>query len=304
MDHNAYQLLALGARYWFVLLAAVLVWRGAAALLHEHYRRKKLLKKLPDAGMVGEMRDIDNDRAYPLPREGVLGGGRACDIRLRGLRRRDINFAFVEGKGLLLTPCHSRGEVLLDGAPLGKGGYALHGAMLRVGGYTLRIRLFAGLNVPRPAPYEEHWHSAYEDEELYAPEYAAFAAAQLGCAPYSEGAYDQPGMPVPPAFQAFDTLSMPAVNAAPQPVYPQHPVYPQPACPPQPVYPDPAQAAYAQPAQPVYPAQTAYPAAPPEEDAAAPAPFDGGMYAPKAEEIPAPFEAPRRHRRSDRRQGK
>ena len=39
-------------------------------------------------------------------------------------------------------------------------------------------------------------------------------------------------------------------------------------------------------------------------DAAAPAPFDGGMYAPKAEEIPAPFEAPRRHRRSDRRQGK
>ena len=211
MDHNAYQLLALGARYWFVLLAAVLVWRGAAALLHEHYQRKKLLKKLPDAGMVGEMRDIDNDRAYPLPREGVLGGGSACDIRLRGLCRRDINFAFVEGKGLLLTPCHSRGGVLLDGAPLGKGGYALHGAMLRVGGYTLRIRLFAGLNVPRPAPYEEHWHSAYEDEELYAPEYAA---AQLGCAPYSEGAYDQPGMPVPPAFQAFDTLSMPAVNAA------------------------------------------------------------------------------------------
>ena len=46
MDHNAYQLLALGARYWFVLLAAVLVWRGAAALLHEHYQRKKLLKKL------------------------------------------------------------------------------------------------------------------------------------------------------------------------------------------------------------------------------------------------------------------
>ena len=89
------------------------------------------------------------------------------------------------------------------------------------------------------------------------------------------------------AFAQVDTLS---------------PITPPP--PPQPVYPDPAQAAYAQPAQPVYPAQAAYPAAPAEEDAAAPAPFDGGMYAPKAEEIPAPFEAPRRHRRSDRRQGK
>ena len=41
MDHNAYQLLALGARYWFVLLAAVLVWRGAAALLHD------ITKELP-----------------------------------------------------------------------------------------------------------------------------------------------------------------------------------------------------------------------------------------------------------------
>ena len=52
------------------------------------------------------------------------------------------------------------------------------------------------------------------------------------------------------------------------------------------------------------PAAPMTPAAPAEEDAAAPAPFDGGMYAPKGEEIPAPFEAPRRHRRSDRRQGK
>lgn len=26
------------------------------------------------------MRDIDNDRAYPLPREGVLGGGSSVQI--------------------------------------------------------------------------------------------------------------------------------------------------------------------------------------------------------------------------------
>jgi hypothetical protein len=308
MNANAYQLLALGARYWFVLLAAILVWRGAVALLQEHHQRKKLLKKLPDAGMVGEMRDTDSDRAYPLPREGVLGGGRACDIRLRGLRRRAVSFTFVDGKGLMLTPCHSRGEILLDGAPLGKGGYALHGAVLHVGGYTLRIRLFAGLNVPRPAPYEERWHTAYEDEELYAPEYAAMYAAQMGYGEAPQG--NMPAFtPVPPAFQTFDTMSVPVVSAqpmqtdaAPQTVYqqpvacPQQNVYQQ-----QNVYPrqigDQMQAGYS--------AQAAYPQQDPQETASpAPSPFDGGMYTPAGEDIPAPFEAPRRHRRSERRQGK
>lgn len=303
MDGNAYQLLALGARYWFVLLAALLVWRGALALLHEHYQRKKLLKKLPDAGMVGEMRDIEDDRAYPLPREGVLGGGRGCDIRLRGLRRRAVNFAFVEGKGLLITPCHSRGEVLLDGAPLRKGGYALHGAVLRVGGYTLRVRLFAGLNVPHPAPYEQHWQQAYEEDELYAPEYAAYLASHY--VPY-DNAYAQQGTEPPPAFAYYDDAApmqapMPTGSAAYND--PSHYPYqeirsPLPADYPMQAYPN--QSMYALP-----PVAAPMPTQPIDTDPNdMPAPFDGNDYAPRGEDVPAPFEAPRRHRRSDRRHRK
>ena len=169
MLSSAYQLIALGARYLFVFLALLIVLRAGTSLLSEHRRRKKKLRNLPDAGMVGEMRDTDNDRAYPLPREGTLGSGRGCDIRLKGLRRRHVNFSFVEGKGLLLTPCHSRSEVLLNNAPLGKGGYALHGALMQAGGYTLRIRLFAGLNVPRAASFQERFQPVY-GEDLYAPD--------------------------------------------------------------------------------------------------------------------------------------
>lgn len=169
MQSNAYQLLALGARAFFLLLAALIVLRAALHLLREHHARQKLLRLLPDAGMVGEMRDIDSDQGYPLPREGVLGSSRGCDIRLKGLRRRQVNFAYVDGKGILLTPCHRRTDTLLDGEPLGRGAYALHGALLRVGGYALRIRLFAGLNVPEPAQFQEHWQPAYEDD-LYAPD--------------------------------------------------------------------------------------------------------------------------------------
>lgn len=203
MEKNAYQLLSMGARYWFVLLAALVVWRAGMYLLREHYRRRKILKKLPDAGMVGELRDMQNNRAYPLAREGVLGGGRGCDIRLRGLKRRHVNFAFVEGRGLLLTPCHSRSEIQLDGVNLGKGGYALHGAVLHVGGYTLRVRLFAGLNVPHPAAFQDHWQRAYEDE-LYAPETAAFTAVPVGYAPYPETVYENEAVDMAQPYEDYE----------------------------------------------------------------------------------------------------
>lgn len=269
MQSNGYQLLALGARAFFVLLAALIVLRAALSLLREHRARKRLLKRLPDAGMVGEMRDIENDTGYPLPREGVLGGGRGCDIRLKGLRRRQVNFAYVEGKGILLTPCHRRTDTLLDGAPLGRGAYALHGAMLRVGGYTLRIRLFAGLNVPHPAPYQEHWQPVYE-EELYAPEYGSFTAVQpyAPAQPWLQDAADDgeeaPVFSYAPAPQMFETQSIP-VRRAPAP--------PPPA---------------------------------PSVPAEAPLPFDSAPYAepPQTEDAPAPFEAPVRHHRSERRREK
>ena len=273
MNNQTYQLIALGARYLFVFLAFLIVFRAGLSLLSEHFRRKKKLRNLPDAGMVGEMRDIDNDRAYPLPREGTLGSGRGCDIRLRGLRRRHVNFSFVEGKGLLITPCHSRSEILLNHAPIRKGGYALHGALMQAGGYTLRIRLFAGLNVPRAATYAEHFQPVY-GEDLYAPD------------PYGL----TPVMPYDDAPPPYDIL-----QDAP-PIYetyePAPPVY-QPAPP----------IAY-QPWQP----EMAYSQSPLQEETEddpdqAPLPFETGMYAPRPaqEDDLIMSSAPRvRRRRSER----
>lgn len=177
MPENLYQLLALAARPVFLILAALIVLRGARILLSQHHARKRLLRRLPDAGMVGEMRDIESDKSYPLPREGALGSGRGCDIRLKGLRRRQVSFAFVEGKGVLLTPARRRSATWLDGVPLDRPAYALHGALLRVGGYTLSIRLFAGLNVPDAAQLHNHWQPAYE-EDFYAPDETGLSPMQ------------------------------------------------------------------------------------------------------------------------------
>lgn len=213
MDSHAYQLLALGARYLFVFWIAVIVLRASLSLLKEHGQRKKMLRNLPDAGMVGEMCDMDNGKSYPLPREGVLGSGRGCDIRIRGLRRRHVNFAFVDGKGLLLTPCHHRSTVLLDGQPIRRGGYALHGACLQAGEYQLRIRLFAGLKMPRRAQFAQAFEPAYE-EDLYAPDELLFTPVQPDFVPY-------------PTEEMHSMQETPVAYAQPD-LYPQQEAYPQP----------------------------------------------------------------------------
>lgn len=217
MLSSLYEVLALGARALFLVLGCLVVLRGALYLLREHHTRKKILRSLPDAGMVGEMRDVDSDKAYPLPREGVLGGSHSCDIRLKGLRRRQVNFTFVEGKGVLLTPCTRRHDVLLNGDPLGRGAYALHGAMLRAGGYTLRIRLFAGLNVPHPATFQEMRQPVFE-EELYGPDFGAYNDPNLSPAPFVP-AYSQQEEPL------FYSQRMPVM---PQSYAPVPEPYPQP----------------------------------------------------------------------------
>ena len=165
MGAALYQLFALGARYLFIILALLVVLRASRSLLHEHHERKKILKKLPDAGKVGELRDIETGSCYPLPREGVLGGGHAADVRIRGLRRRTADVAFVDGKGLLITPCRRGANIQLDGEDIGRGVYALHNSVLTVGNRRFLVRLFAGLSVPRSV----RWQAAAE-EDLYAPD--------------------------------------------------------------------------------------------------------------------------------------
>jgi len=283
MNGPAYQLVTLGARYLFIFLAFLIVFRAGLSLLKEHRRRKKKLHNLPDAGMVGEMRDIDNDRAYPLPREGTLGSGRGCDIRLKGLRRRHVNFSFVEGKGLLLTPCHGRSEVMLNNEPIRKGGYALHGALMEAGAYTLRIRLFAGLNVPRAAQYTERWQPVY-DEELYAPDPMAGMTMQQPYLPPFPGGedYSQPE-------NEYSENDLYDYAPPAQPMYTQPPAYVQ-------------QPPYTPPVYQTPPVRPVYQAPPEDEDQDAPLPFDTGMYAPaQPQEEDLLLIAPRvRHRRSER----
>lgn len=156
MSEGAYELLALLMRYVYVLIGVLILWRALRWMRRDAQAYKKEMKSLPDAGLVGEMVNLKTGQAQPLPREGIIGSSRSCDIRVKsaGVRRIHARFEFVEGKGLCVIPGW-RCRVGLSGTEIKHRGYALHGTQLQLGGAQLRVRLFAGLKIPRPAYPED-----------------------------------------------------------------------------------------------------------------------------------------------------
>ena len=156
MQNSGYEMFALFMRYVFVFLMGLILLRSLWWLRKDAWQFRKELKQLPDAGLVGELVDQVNGKRYPLMRDGELGAARSNDVRIRfaGMPKRALRFLFVSGKGLQVTPV-SRHRVYLDGEEVHGNGYALHGTQMEIGGMVLRVRLFAGLDVPRRVLYDE-----------------------------------------------------------------------------------------------------------------------------------------------------
>jgi len=206
MSGEAYELLALLMRYVFVVIGALIVFRAARWMLRDARAYQKEIKTLPDAGLVGEMVDLTTDRAQPLPREGTIGSSRDCDIRVKGpnVLRHHARFEFEEGKGLKIIPSR-RGLTVLSGVEIRKPAYALHGTQLTIGNHVLRVRLFAGLNVPLPARYPEPdaileaaeeaipWEGMNVDAPYWLPEEQAAQAVPFRRDQGYDGNYDEDG---------------------------------------------------------------------------------------------------------------
>jgi len=190
MPAELYEILAQGASYWFAFLGVVIVWRSFAWLRKDGRARRKRVRQLPDAGLVGEMvvilgnEEMPEGTLLPLPPEGVMGSLRICDIYVpaEGVAGKHLTFRFIKGKGLLIEPwLHQR--VWVDGDEFGhRGRHPLmcHGSRLQVGDVVMRMRLFAGVEGGRaarryeepvmpqwqpPYPYPEQSWQGYENDE-------------------------------------------------------------------------------------------------------------------------------------------
>ena len=162
MPEEIYELIAQGARYWFLFLMALIVWRSWRWYRKDRRAARKRLKLLPDAGFVGEMVVIeggglfDRGEVFPVPREGTVGMLRTNDICVPadGVEGRHLWFRYEENKGLLMH-AFGKNNASVDGENLQdskKGLYMAHGSWLTLGGVQLRLRMFAGFETAARAP--------------------------------------------------------------------------------------------------------------------------------------------------------
>lgn len=163
MTREVYEVIALAARYLFVFLGVVIVLRSFLWLRKDRAEKHRRLRALPDAGMIGELvvlrgsGDLPEGMSVPVPREGVLGFVRGCDmvIPCSGVRKRHLDLRFEDGNGLLVIP-RSGCEASVDGHLLNcRSRFSehpmVHGSVLEVGDAVLRLRLFSGISAGRSA---------------------------------------------------------------------------------------------------------------------------------------------------------
>ncbi len=170
---DLYANIILPASHWLFAFFALMLLLFALAWHHaDRKERRDRFKNLPGAGTVGELVVISGsdslapDTWFPVPREGVLGSLRSCDLVVPcgGVRSQHLDFSWQDGTGLLIRPrigC----EAFVDGVPVSRrGAFAdtplVHGSVLQVGSAVLRLQLFSALShtnrtfVPQaPAPF-------------------------------------------------------------------------------------------------------------------------------------------------------
>ena len=159
MSHDTYELLALAARYWFALLALLIVFRGWRACVQDNRKARLLREWEGGAGCVGELILTDDGTrrrrkkqpTWQVPAEAVLGSGPAADIRLKGrdIKKRHIFMTYRPGEMVL----HPVKDAPFEARRLADGTRVLRdGDSLRIGKMKLTMVFFDAEDAARTAP--------------------------------------------------------------------------------------------------------------------------------------------------------
>ena len=223
MSQETYNAVFLASHWLFAFFALMLLLFAFAWHHTDRKERKDRFKNLPGAGTIGELvvlsgsNELPPDTWFPVPREGILGSLRSCDLVVPcpGVRSQHLDFSWQDGTGLLIRPrigC----EVLIDGVPVSRrGAYAdtplLHGSVLQIGSAVLRLQLFSALShtnrpfvpqTPVPGSGSAQWFPPVPP--VQPPVQDPYTSAPAYPAPPQSPAADTPGpdrLPVDPARQ-------------------------------------------------------------------------------------------------------
>jgi len=167
LSSDLYALVALAARYWFVALIVIILFRGWRMTVADNRRAKLLRAWMGQTGCVGEwiVNPGSKKRAsYPIPREGVLGSGRSADVRIRhrDVRRAHAHFELREG-GLLIRPL-GRAQLSVGSGHTGEAVFLQDGDVLTIGRLKLMLALF---ETPAEEDEPDEW---FEVESVDSPD--------------------------------------------------------------------------------------------------------------------------------------
>ena len=136
----------------------MIVLAAVGWLISETREWREKRRSLSSAGTIGELVVISgNDEMpsqtwFPLPREGVLGSVRSCDLVVPadGVRSCHLDFFWQDGVGLLIHPrsgCEVRvNDIVLNCKSDPESAPLTHGSSLQIGSAVLRLHLFAALD--------------------------------------------------------------------------------------------------------------------------------------------------------------
>lgn len=160
LSASLYELISLAARYWFVALVVVIVLVSFTWMWQDRLADHRRRAELPDAGMIGYFEVLQGGEGLaegtmiPIPREGILGYIRGCDvcIPVSGIRSIHADYEFLEGKGIYLLPrkgCTlAVNGVILTHRSDPRANPLHHHQVLTLGDAVLRLLLFAGIDEP------------------------------------------------------------------------------------------------------------------------------------------------------------
>lgn len=166
MSSELYALVALAARYWFVALIVIILFRGWRMTVADNRRAKLLRAWMGQTGCVGEWIANPGSKkrvSYPIPREGVLGSGRSADVRIRhrDVRRAHAHFELREG-GLLVRPL-GRAQLSVGSGHTGEAVFMQDGDVLTIGRLQLMLVLF---EAPAEEDEPDEWFEVDPDDSL------------------------------------------------------------------------------------------------------------------------------------------
>ena len=157
VSSEIYKIISLAAHYLFAFFALMLFIFAVLWLYDERRKRRERFRSLPEAGSIGEMVVISGssqlpaDTWFPVPREGILGSLRSCDLVVPcpGVHARHLDFSWQDGTGLLIKP-YAGCETFVDGISLITAErlempVMVHGSCLQVGSAVLRLQLLSAL---------------------------------------------------------------------------------------------------------------------------------------------------------------